>query len=206
LEGRSDDAPLFEGAGIAELHVTALPPAAAEAPLAHRSAGLSGRAKARILEQAAGNPLALIELPAAGADSPHSLFSDALPLTRKLQAVFARRLDSLSSPVRAVLLLCALEPSITLRELQQLGQADDVLLALWPAESLRPVSIAPNGPTVVTADTLRPLTGATYPLAEARQAFEDLLARRTTGKICCSPERAPYVDTVPLSALFLFIG
>ena len=145
---RSDDAPLFEGAGIGALRVQPLPPASAEALLSHRFPRLSGRARARILEGAAGNPLALIELPAAGADVTHSLSSDALPLTRRLQAVFARRLDGLSSSARALLLLCALEPSISLRELQQIGHVDDVLLALAPAETLRFVSIEPGGTTV----------------------------------------------------------
>lgn len=138
----------FEGAGIGALRVQPLSPASAEALLSHRFPRLSGRARARILEGAAGNPLALIELPAAGAGVTHSLSSDALPLTRRLQAVFARRLDGLSSSARALLLLCALEPSISLRELQQIGHVDDVLLALAPAETLRFVSIEPAGTTV----------------------------------------------------------
>ena len=120
---RSDDAPLFEGAGIGALQVQPLPSPSAEALLSHQFPRLSTRAQARILEQAAGNPLALIELPTAGADVTHGLSSDALPLTRRLQAVFARRLDGLSSTARALLLLCALEPSISLGELQQLGHA-----------------------------------------------------------------------------------
>ena len=145
---RNDDAPLFEGAGIGALRVQPLPAASAEALLSHRFPRLSGRARARVLEQAAGNPLALIELPAAGADVTHGLSSDALPLTRRLQAVFARRLDGLSSAARALLLLCALEPAISLRELQQIGPADDVLLALAPAETLRIVSFEPGGTAV----------------------------------------------------------
>ena len=148
---RSDDAPLFEGAGIAALRVPPLPAAAAQALLSHRFPRLSGRAQARILEQAAGNPLALIELPsigAAGGGVTHGLSSDALPLTRRLQAVFARRLDGLSSAGRALLLLCALEPTISLRELQQIGHVDDVLLALGPAETLNVVSIEPGGTAV----------------------------------------------------------
>ena len=145
---RSDDAPLFEGAGIGALRVRPLPAASAEALLSHLFPRLSGRAQARILEQAAGNPLALIELPVAGADVIHGLASDALPLTRRLQAVFARRLDGLSPAARALLLLCALEPSISLRELQQVGHVDDVLLALAPAETLRIVGIEPGGAAV----------------------------------------------------------
>ncbi len=145
---RSDDAPLFEGAGIGALRLQPLPAAAAEALLSHRFPSLTGRAQARVLEQAAGNPLALIELPAAGTDGTRSRFSDALPLTRRLQAVFARRLDGLSSSARTVLLLCALEPSISLRQLQQIEPVDDVLVTLAPAETLRLVSIEPGDTTV----------------------------------------------------------
>jgi NADPH2:quinone reductase len=36
---------------------------------------------------------------------------------------------------------------------------------------------------LVTAGELRPLTGAAYPLREVRRAFDDLLGRRTTGKV-----------------------
>lgn len=40
---------------------------------------------------------------------------------------------------------------------------------------------------LVAAGVLRPLVDAVYPLADARSAFEDLLARRTIGKITLSP-------------------
>ncbi len=36
---------------------------------------------------------------------------------------------------------------------------------------------------MVQAGTLVPQVGGSYPLAEARRAHEDLLARRTTGKL-----------------------
>ncbi|MET7293153.1 zinc-binding dehydrogenase [Streptomyces griseoloalbus] len=40
---------------------------------------------------------------------------------------------------------------------------------------------------LVAAGRLKPVTGASYPLAEARRAHEDLLARRTTGKVVLVP-------------------
>ena len=40
---------------------------------------------------------------------------------------------------------------------------------------------------LVETGLLKPQTGATYALSDARQAFEDLLARRTTGKISLLP-------------------
>jgi NADPH2:quinone reductase len=40
---------------------------------------------------------------------------------------------------------------------------------------------------MVAAGQLSPIVGATYPLAEARRAHEDLLARRSTGKLVLDP-------------------
>jgi NADPH:quinone reductase len=40
---------------------------------------------------------------------------------------------------------------------------------------------------LVETGALRPLVDAAYPLADARRAFEDLLGRRTTGKITLRP-------------------
>jgi NADPH:quinone reductase len=40
---------------------------------------------------------------------------------------------------------------------------------------------------MVAAGELRPVVGGTYPLAEARRAHEDMLARRTTGKLVIDP-------------------
>lgn len=40
---------------------------------------------------------------------------------------------------------------------------------------------------LVAAGTLTPIVGATYPLADAKQAHEDLRARRSTGKLVLDP-------------------
>jgi NADPH2:quinone reductase len=42
---------------------------------------------------------------------------------------------------------------------------------------------------MVADGTLRPVVGGTYALSEARQAHEDILARRTTGKLVLDPTR-----------------
>ncbi|WP_330286007.1 helix-turn-helix transcriptional regulator [Streptomyces sp. NBC_00576] len=69
-----------------------------------------GRARSRILDQAAGVPLALVELaravsrdPAAGQDGA----TDTLPLTDRLEAIFAADLPELPAPTRRLLLLAA---------------------------------------------------------------------------------------------------
>ena len=42
---------------------------------------------------------------------------------------------------------------------------------------------------LVAAGDLRPVVGGTYPLSQARQAHEDMLARKTTGKLLLDPRR-----------------
>ncbi|WP_086828550.1 LuxR family transcriptional regulator [Allokutzneria sp. NRRL B-24872] len=63
-----------------------------------------GRARTRILDQAAGNPLALVELARTdGADQ------DVLPLTDRLERIFAAHLDELPDATRDALLLVAVD-------------------------------------------------------------------------------------------------
>jgi NADPH2:quinone reductase len=42
---------------------------------------------------------------------------------------------------------------------------------------------------MVAAGELRPVVGGTYLLSDARRAHEDMLARRTTGKLVIDPRR-----------------
>ena len=69
-----------------------------------------GRAREQVLAQAAGNPLALIELSkmiAADPDAGRRWATELLPLTRQLTAIMAARYAALPGPARAALLLAA---------------------------------------------------------------------------------------------------
>ncbi|WP_328499950.1 AAA family ATPase [Streptomyces sp. NBC_00457] len=77
--------------------------------------GLSAPVRALILERAAGNPLALVELPKAVPDTPAQL--DNLPLTQRLEDAFAARTDSASRECRTFLLALATEPNAPLKRL-----------------------------------------------------------------------------------------
>lgn len=72
---------------------------------------LTREAGSRFLQEAAGNPLALVELPAQ-LDESHRTgglpLPDHLPLSERLERMFADRITALSDPARFVLLLCAL--------------------------------------------------------------------------------------------------
>ncbi|MCC5581662.1 AAA family ATPase [Microtetraspora sp. AC03309] len=97
-------------AGLAELPMARLDPAAAEALLRERAPGLSPQLRDRVMGEALGNPLALIEFAkTAEAAEPRGQGGPraALPLTRKLHETFHRQVDALPEAVRHLLLLAA---------------------------------------------------------------------------------------------------
>jgi len=104
----------FDGAGLPEFDLSGLSDEAAAALLDTQSSGLPAALKRRILAEALGNPLALIELPVAtlglGLDARSSL-TGSLPLTARLERAFAAKLDELDGDARALLLAAALEDS-----------------------------------------------------------------------------------------------
>ncbi|MER5821664.1 AAA family ATPase [Streptomyces mirabilis] len=75
--------------------------------------------RALILERAAGNPLALVELPKAVQGVTAQM--DDLPLTQRLEDAFSARTDSVSRECRTLLLVLAAEPSAPLNLLLELS-------------------------------------------------------------------------------------
>ena len=111
-------------AGLPDLVLSGLDDGASRALLELHGASLSDQLKARILEEAAGNPLALIELPSAVVDVDLTRAGEPLPLTARLEATFATRLATLRPDVRALLLLAALHDG----ELAEVSRAAEELL------------------------------------------------------------------------------
>jgi DNA-binding CsgD family transcriptional regulator len=100
----------FDDADLPELPLAGLDQDASNALLDLGAATLPGDLRRRILEEAAGNPLALIELPAAAAElGTHTPESGPLPLTARLEHTFASRLTTLATDVQRLLLLAALD-------------------------------------------------------------------------------------------------
>ncbi|MEV5959153.1 AAA family ATPase [Streptomyces sp. NPDC051987] len=75
--------------------------------------------RALILDRAAGNPLALVELPKAVQGVTAQL--DDLPLTQRLEDAFSARTDSVSRECRTLLLVLAAEPAAPLNLLLELA-------------------------------------------------------------------------------------
>ncbi len=100
----------FDDADLPELRLAGLDDDASSALLDLAPETLPPDLRRRILEEAAGNPLALIELPAGAAElGTGAPPSGPLPLTARLEQTFTSRLTSLSADVRRLLLRSALE-------------------------------------------------------------------------------------------------
>jgi DNA-binding NarL/FixJ family response regulator len=86
--------------------------------LASVAPDLSSAIQARVLRIAEGNPLALVELPKTPGLTPRAAGDrEWLPLTQRLQAAFAARVERLPSAARTALILLALHDSESLAEL-----------------------------------------------------------------------------------------
>jgi len=106
-----------------------LGPPSAEALLDIRWPGLAPPVRRRVLAEAAGNPLALRELPALLDDRQRSGLGplpEFLPLSARLRVAFAEEIGTLPTATRDVLLHVALEPDISLAAIRESGASADV--------------------------------------------------------------------------------
>jgi DNA-binding CsgD family transcriptional regulator len=106
-----------------------------------------GRARAQVLAQAEGNPMALIELAKAIADDPAASrrwAAEPLPLTDRLSAVLRSRFAALPEQAQAALLLAAVADGPDLSTAASHGAGPDAL-ALAPAERLGLVTVDRTG-------------------------------------------------------------
>lgn len=96
-------------AGLPEYRLTGLDEATSAALLDASAPDLPPSTRSRVLGEAAGNPLALLELPAAkGRLGDEQSLPGGLPLTARLERAFAGRVADLPAATRLVLLVAAL--------------------------------------------------------------------------------------------------
>ena len=122
--------------GFPELHLGPLSDADAGRLLDGQPRPPRGRARAQVLAQAAGNPMALIELATVIAEDPAASrrwAAEPLPLTDRLTAVLASRFAALPGPTQAALLLAAVADGADLSAAASHGAGPDAR-ALAPAE------------------------------------------------------------------------
>ncbi|MEW9554892.1 AAA family ATPase [Nonomuraea sp. NPDC050783] len=143
---RETHAPAFPAPGVPELRLSGLDPEAAARLLAEQARDLPAHVRDQILHEADGNPLALLELPAAQregqlAAEPYGMRVPS-PLTR-VQAMFADRIAALPETTRTLLLVAAAEddgdPASVFAAARLLG-AD--VADLEPAEERRLLGMA----------------------------------------------------------------
>ena len=109
----------FVTAGLPQLDIAGLDDSSAREVLAAHSAGLSAADQGRILSEALGNPLALVELPVTwhAAATPGLDYAQApMPLTARLERAFAARAFELPAATRSALLVAAVDDGHQLSE------------------------------------------------------------------------------------------
>jgi DNA-binding CsgD family transcriptional regulator len=155
-------------AGLPELAVARLDDASARALLDATLPGpLDELVRERILAEADGNPLALLELPRGLTPAVAGGFGlpGPMPLTSRIEHGFVRQLEPLPADTRRLLLLAAAEP------------VGDVTL-LWRAAEL--LGIGPDAATAQATGLLE---------ISARVRFRHPLVRRAAYRVASAPDR-----------------
>jgi DNA-binding CsgD family transcriptional regulator len=137
---REGDKRRFEAGGLPELTLTGLDQTSAARLLAASGRELAPAVRERLLAEAAGNPLALLELP-EGLSPPQlegrSPLPDTVLLTPRLETVFRQRIGQLPESSQTALLIAAADNT---------GDVPTVLRAMarlrLPAEALDPAERA----------------------------------------------------------------
>ena len=185
---RSGEDGFFDRGGLPVHEVRPLSQAAAGELVGDRFPALVPRVRQRLLADAQGNPLALLELPLALSGIQRAgtgPLPQWLPLSRRLQAVFESRITALPASARYVLLLAALDGTGSLPALQASAPGPHGLDDLAPAERSGLVHVAADGSRLEFRHPLtRSAVVALSTSAELRRAHA-ALARQLAGE----PER-----------------
>jgi DNA-binding CsgD family transcriptional regulator/tetratricopeptide (TPR) repeat protein len=133
---RPDLESFFERGGLPRHELGPVDEQAANALVKSCFPDLAPQVRQRVVAEAQGNPLALLELPAAlsgGQRTATETLPAVLPLSGRLQALFASRVSGLPAPTRQLLLLAALDGTGDVRVLQA-AAGPDAIDILAPAE------------------------------------------------------------------------
>ena len=160
--------------GFPELRLEPLSAADADLLLDGQPRPPRGRARAQVLAQAGGNPMALIELAKVIADDPAASrrwAAEPLPLTDRLTAVLTSRFAALPEPARAALLLAAVADGADLSAATAASGPGAQTLA--PAERLGLVKVDRTG-LQFTHPLVRSAIYHSAPFAERAEAHRQL--------------------------------
>jgi DNA-binding CsgD family transcriptional regulator len=139
---------VFVSAGLSELEVRGLSERSSRQLLAQRAGGLAPSDVGRIVREARGNPLALIELPKTWQPPlglAEEMLPPILPVTSRIERTFAGRASLLPEPTRDALLVAAVDGNDELHEVlaaaTQLSGASVTVQTLVPAAEAGLVSM-----------------------------------------------------------------
>jgi AAA ATPase domain len=139
---RSGEESFFARSGLPGYELEPLDETAAAALIGDRFPALAPRVRQRLLTDAQGNPLALLELPVALRGPQRAgVLPPVLPLTRRLQSLFASRVSGLPAATRELLLLAVLDGTGDLGVLGGAATGQGGIEDLVPAERARLVQV-----------------------------------------------------------------
>jgi hypothetical protein len=131
---REGEVERFEAAGLPDLTLAGLDPPSATAVLAAGGHAAAGEVRERLLAEAGGNPLALLELPHGLSQAQldgRATLPDAIPLSPRLEGVFRQRIGRLPVTAQTALLIAAADTTgdvpAVLRAMAGLGLPPDTL-------------------------------------------------------------------------------
>jgi DNA-binding CsgD family transcriptional regulator len=194
-------------AGLPELRLGPLPVAAAN-ELLDRGPPLGTAVRRRVLREAAGNPLALIELPVTVAAAPTLT---PLPLTERLERAFADRVAELPQTTQLLLLVAALH------DRDDLGEVLDAA-RLAATQSVSVEDLQPAVDATIVELSVRSVRFR-HPLMRSAVHHHSPVAQRRTvhaalaGLLAAEPERAVWHraslesgPAEPLAAMLEHVG
>jgi DNA-binding CsgD family transcriptional regulator len=185
---RPDEDGFFDRAGLPVIEIGPLDATASSALLTSRFPALAPGVRRRLLADARGNPLALLELPLPLSEQQRqarSALPVVLPLTRRLLSLFAARVAGLPEPTRLLLLLAALDGTGDLGVLEAAAKCSTDELA--PAERARLVRFdEPSGRLVFRHPLVRSAVVEQSTIDERRRAHRDLAA---LAELAAQPEQ-----------------
>lgn len=134
---REGEARTLEGLGLPELVLEGLGEEDASALLLQRSREIVSSVRHRLQLEAAGNPLALLELPAGLSEKQRAgvaALPDSIPLRARVQAAFAAKVDGLPASTQTMLLIAAARGTLLAAEaLERAERLDDPRCLIWAA-------------------------------------------------------------------------
>jgi hypothetical protein len=183
---RTGEDSLLSQAGLPTLLVPPLTDAAADTLLASRYPAMSPRVRLRLLTEAQGNPLALLELPAALQQLPAAADVGAplpavLPLSSRLQTTFAGRLQPLPPQTRHLLLTAVLDGTGDLATLDAVA-GSPAADALAPAQRAGLIYVDHGGSSVTFRHPLIRSAVVDLAAADERRAVHRTLAAQHSGQ------------------------